>query len=69
MKRKDGSIFPSEHSVSQLLNEKGERTGWVSIVRDITQRKLMEEANGTDSDHLKEQTSSERASRNGRSSE
>jgi PAS domain S-box-containing protein len=36
MKRKDGSIFPSEHSVSQLLNEKGERTGWVSIVRDIS---------------------------------
>ena len=43
MKRKDGSIFPSEHSVSQLLNDKGERTGWVSIVRDITQRKRMEE--------------------------
>jgi PAS domain S-box-containing protein len=43
MKRKDGSIFPSEHSVSQLLNDKGERTGWVSIVRDITERKRMQE--------------------------
>jgi len=43
MKRKDGSVFPSEHSVSQLLNDKGERTGWVSIVRDITERKRMEE--------------------------
>jgi PAS domain S-box-containing protein len=44
MKRKDGSIFPSEHSVSQLLNDKSERTGWVSIVRDITERKRAEEA-------------------------
>jgi len=44
MKRKDGSIFPSEHSVMQLLNEKRERTGWVSFVRDITERKRAEEA-------------------------
>ena len=43
MKRKDSSVFPSEHYVSQLLNDKGERTGWVSIVRDITERKRMEE--------------------------
>ena len=43
MKRKDGSVFPSEHSVSQLLNDKGERTGWISIVRDITERKRAEE--------------------------
>ena len=44
MKRKDGSIFPSEHSVSQLLNDKGERTGWISIIRDITEPKRAEEA-------------------------
>jgi len=44
MKRKDGSIFFSEHSVTQLLNDKGERAGWVSIVRDITERKRAEEA-------------------------
>jgi PAS domain S-box-containing protein len=43
MKRKGGSIFPSEHSVSQLLNDKGERTGWVTVVRDITERKQAEE--------------------------
>jgi PAS domain S-box-containing protein len=43
MKRKDGSIFPSEHSVSQLLNDKGEPTGWVSVVRDITERKLADQ--------------------------
>ena len=44
MKRKDGSLFSSEHTVTQLLNDKGERTGWVSIVRDITERKRAEES-------------------------
>jgi len=42
MKRKDGSVFPSEHFVAQLLNDEGERIGWVSIVRDITERKRTE---------------------------
>jgi len=44
MKRKNGTIFPSEHTVSQLTNIKGERTAWVSIVRDITEQKRAEEA-------------------------
>ena len=44
MKRRDGSVFPSEHSVSQLVNERGDRIAWVSIVRDITEPKRMEEA-------------------------
>lgn len=44
MKRKDGSIFPSEHWVSQLLNDEGKRIGWVSIIRDITNYKQVEEA-------------------------
>jgi PAS domain S-box-containing protein len=44
MKRKDGSAFSTEHSVSQLLNDKGERIGWVSVVRDITDRKRADEA-------------------------
>ncbi|MCJ7455967.1 PAS domain S-box protein [Candidatus Bathyarchaeota archaeon] len=43
MRRKDGSVFASEHVVTQLLNEKGDRTGWISIVRDITERRRMEE--------------------------
>ena len=43
MKRKDGSIFPSDLSVAQLLNDNKERVGWVSIVRDVTERKKMEE--------------------------
>ncbi len=43
MKRKDGSIFPTEHSLVQLQNERGERIGWVSVIRDISHRKQAEE--------------------------
>jgi len=43
MRRRDSSVFPSEHSVSQLVNERGDRIAWVSIVRDITERKRMDE--------------------------
>jgi len=43
MRRKDGSVFPTWHSVAQLLNEEGKRIGWVSIVRDITEQKRTEE--------------------------
>jgi PAS domain S-box-containing protein len=43
MKRKNGTVFPSEHTVSQLKNDKGERIAWVSIVRDITERARAEE--------------------------
>jgi PAS domain S-box-containing protein len=44
MKRKDGSVFPSEHFVSQLVNDKAIRIGWVSVVRDTTERKRGEES-------------------------
>jgi PAS domain S-box-containing protein/putative nucleotidyltransferase with HDIG domain len=43
MKRKDGSVFNTEHSVSPLEDGHGKRIGWVSVVRDITDRKLAEE--------------------------
>ncbi|UCC20055.1 MAG: PAS domain-containing sensor histidine kinase [Promethearchaeota archaeon] len=43
MKRKDGSIFPTEHSVIPLKNKQGERVGWVSVVSDITDRKIVEQ--------------------------
>ncbi|MFX1366570.1 MAG: PAS domain S-box protein [Promethearchaeota archaeon] len=36
MKRKDGSVFPSEHSVLLLENEQGKRIGWINVVRDLT---------------------------------
>lgn len=46
MKRKDGTLFPSEHTVVALSGEEGKGIGWVSVVRDITDRKLMEQALG-----------------------
>jgi PAS domain S-box-containing protein len=44
MKRKDGMIFTTEHNVTPLDNDQGERIIWVSIVRDITERKQAEES-------------------------
>lgn len=42
MKRKDGSLFPSEHSVSEIRNDSGGRYAVVSVVRDISRRKYLE---------------------------
>lgn len=39
MKRKDGSVFPSEHHVTPLHDEHDEIIAWVSVVRDISTRK------------------------------
>jgi PAS domain S-box-containing protein len=44
MKRKDGTVFPTEHAVVPLADGHGNRVGWVSVVRDITDRKVAEEA-------------------------
>ncbi|WP_139795772.1 ABC transporter substrate binding protein [Desulfocicer vacuolatum] len=41
MKKKDGTTFPSSHIVLPLTNDSGVRTGWVSVVRDLTERKRM----------------------------
>ncbi len=38
MKRKDGTAFPTEHSVMPIQDEQGTRSGWVGVVRDITER-------------------------------
>jgi two-component system cell cycle sensor histidine kinase/response regulator CckA len=43
MKRKDRTGFHSEHTVLPLNNERGERTGWISVVRDVSRRKKAEE--------------------------
>jgi two-component system cell cycle sensor histidine kinase/response regulator CckA len=43
MKRKDGTVFPTEHTVMELTAEEDERIGWVSVIRDITARKQAEE--------------------------
>jgi len=44
MKRKDGTVFPTENSVVPLKDEQDKLMGWVSVVRDITDRKRAEEA-------------------------
>ncbi|MBK7456761.1 MAG: PAS domain S-box protein [Anaerolineales bacterium] len=43
MKRRDGTVFPTEHTVMPLEDEHSQRIGWVSVVRDITERKRAEE--------------------------
>ncbi len=56
MKRKDGTIFPTEHSVVPLYAvhptngngpqspNRSQQTAWISVVRDITDRKRAERA-------------------------
>ena len=39
MKRKDGSIFLTDHTVTALLDDRGKRVGWTCTIRDITERK------------------------------
>ena len=43
MKRKDGSVFTSDHTVTPLLDDQEKRVGWISVIRDITERKRAEE--------------------------
>ncbi len=42
MRRKDGSVFPTEHTVTEILDDLGHRTSVVSVVRDITDRRMAE---------------------------
>ena len=44
MKRKDGTVFPTEHSVRPLEDEEGRRIGWADVVRDISEREAAAEA-------------------------
>jgi two-component system cell cycle sensor histidine kinase/response regulator CckA len=39
MKKRNGVIFPTEHSVFPLLDDFGTTIGWVSVVKDITERR------------------------------
>ncbi len=43
-RRKNGDVFPTEHTVSLLKNDQGKPLGIVSVVRDNTERKQAEEA-------------------------
>lgn len=44
MKRRDGVIFPTDNTVTQLLDEGGSRTLLVGTMRDISERRAAEEA-------------------------
>jgi PAS domain S-box-containing protein len=43
MKRGDGVIVPTEHNVTPLTDECGQRIGWVNLVRDVSVRKEAEQ--------------------------
>ncbi|MFQ5485026.1 MAG: PAS domain S-box protein [Desulfobacterales bacterium] len=42
--RRDGAVFPAETTTSAIKLPDGETTGYVAIIRDITERKKAEEA-------------------------
>lgn len=44
LKRKDGTIFPSEIRIMPLEYEEGKHIGWVGIIRDITEMKKEKQA-------------------------
>jgi len=43
VRRKNGEVFPSEHTVALLKTETGQPLGIISVVRDITERKRAED--------------------------
>ncbi len=43
MRRKDGEVFVAELAVMPLRGEDGAVTAWVSVIRDITEQKRLEE--------------------------
>jgi PAS domain S-box-containing protein len=43
MRRKNGDLFYTEHSVMPLLDKEEKRFGWMSVVRDITTRRTAQE--------------------------
>lgn len=44
MRRKDGTLFDSEHTVTEIRDRTGARVGVVSVVRDVSEQKAMQEA-------------------------
>jgi signal transduction histidine kinase len=56
MRRKNGEIFFTEHTVMPIEDDQGGRIGWVSVVRDITERKQVEEELRHSSEQLRSLT-------------
>ena len=44
IKRRDGEIFPTEHTAALLRGEHGEPIGILSVIRDVTEKKIAEKA-------------------------
>jgi signal transduction histidine kinase len=42
MKHKDGTLFPTEHSLTAIKDDTDDLISWVNVVRDITERKRVE---------------------------
>jgi PAS domain S-box-containing protein len=53
-KRKNGTIFPGEINVFYLRNSDGSLTGYIGLIRDITERKQTEEELQKHREHLEE---------------
>ncbi len=52
--RKDGTVFPVEGTYSSILDPDGSVTGHVGIIRDITERRKVEEELSRHREHLEE---------------
>jgi len=44
MRRRDGTLFPCEYSVTPLQDQGRERSGWITVTHDITKRVETEKA-------------------------
>lgn len=44
MKRKNGEVFISDHTITEICDDSGNRSVLVGVIRDITERKKAEEA-------------------------
>ena len=42
-RRKDGTVLVTDHTVTETVDDSGRRTGLVSVIRDVTERKRLEE--------------------------
>ncbi|MFP5212158.1 MAG: PAS domain S-box protein [Acidobacteriota bacterium] len=54
MRRKDGTIFPVEETISSIRETDGSLMGYVAIIRDITERRSAEKELEDYRDHLEE---------------
>jgi PAS domain S-box-containing protein len=43
MRRRDGTVFHTENTVTEMVDDSGERTGVVSVVRDVTHEVRLEQ--------------------------